>query len=76
MELALRQSLMVISTNYMQSTYLVAGLYVCLKICNSVVNMVVIGLVHGQSLMVISTLLLCKSASPLLCIVRFVIVYM
>ena len=33
----------------------------CLQICNSVVNMVVMGLVLGQSLMVISALLLCKS---------------
>ena len=42
---------------------------------NSVVKMVVMGLVLGQSLMVISALLLCKSISPLLCTVRFVVVY-
>ena len=37
-----------------------------------VVNMLVIGLVFGQNLMVISTMgiLLCKSISPLLCIMR------
>ena len=35
------------------------------------------GLVLGQCLMVIPALLLCKSIiSPLLCIVRFVVVYM
>ena len=37
------------------------GVCCCLQICNSVVNMVVMGLVLGQSLMVISFLLLCKS---------------
>ena len=47
-----------------------------LQICNSVANMVVMGLVLGQSLMVISALLLCKSVSPLLCTVRFAVVYM
>ena len=36
-------------------------------------NMVVMGLVLGQSLMVISTLLLCIYVFPLLFIVRFVI---
>ena len=36
----------------------------CLQMCNSVVNMVVMGLVLGQSLMVIiSTSLLCKRIS-------------
>ena len=37
------------------------GVCCCLQIRNPVVNMVVMGLVLGQSLMVISTLLLCKS---------------
>ena len=46
-----------------------------LQICYSVVNMVVMELVLGQSLMVISTLLLCKSIFPSLCILRFVVVY-
>ena len=53
---------------------LAVGVCCCLQICNSV-NMVVKVLVLGQSLMVISTLLLCKSISPLLCIMRFVVVY-
>ena len=51
----------------MQNTFkLAVGICRCLQICNSVVNMVVNGLVLGQSLMVISTLLLCKSISPFL----------
>ena len=36
------------------------------KICNSVVNMVVMGVPLGQSLIVIFTLLLCKGISPLM----------
>ena len=51
------------------------GVCCCLQICNSVVNMVVMGLILGQNLMVISTLLLGKSISLLLCTVRFVVVY-
>ena len=57
----------------MQNTFLIAvGVFWCLQICNLVVNMVVMGLVLGQSLMVIYTLFLCKSV----CIVKFVVVYM
>ena len=42
----------------MQNTFkLAVGVCCCLQICNSVVNMVVKGLVLGQSLMVVSTLL-------------------
>ena len=42
----------------MQYTFkLAVGVCCCLKICNSVVKMVVMGLVLRQSLMVISTLL-------------------
>ena len=60
----------------MQNTFkLAAGVCCCLQICNSVVNMVVKKLVLGQSLMVVSTLLLCKSISLFLCIMRFVVVY-
>ena len=59
----------------MQNTFkLAVDVCCCLQICNSVVNMVVKGLVLGQSLMVASTLFLCKSISPLLCIMRFVVV--
>ena len=59
-----------------QNTFkLAVGACCCfLQICNSVVNMVVKGLVLGQSLMVVSILLLCKSISPLLCIMRSVVV--
>ena len=47
----------------MQNTFqLTVGVWCCLQICNSVVNMVM-GLVLGQSLMVISHLLLCQSIS-------------
>ena len=60
----------------MQNTfYLAVGVCCCLQICNSVVKIVVKGLVLGQSLMVVSTLLFCKIISPLLCIMRFVVVY-
>ena len=50
--------------------YLAVGVCCCLQTCNSVVNMLVMGLVLGQSLMVISTMgiylvILCKSISPL-----------
>ena len=57
----------------MQNTFkLAVDVCCCLQLCNSAVNMVVKGLVLGQSLMVISILLLCKSISPLLYIMRFV----
>ena len=42
---------------------LAVGICCSLQICNSVVNMVVKRLVFGQSLMVVSTLFLCKSIS-------------
>ena len=58
----------------MQNTFqLAVSVCCCLQICNSVVNMVVKGLVLGQSLMVY---LPCKSISSLLRIMRFVVVYM
>ena len=45
-----------------RNTFLLAvGVFCCLQICNSVVILMVKGLVPGQRLMVISTLLLCKS---------------
>ena len=52
----------------MQSTfYLAVSVYCCLQICNSVVNIMVMRLVLGQSLMVISStgVLLYAKVSPL-----------
>ena len=48
------------------------GVCCCLQTCNLVVNLLVMGLVLGKSLMVISTTstypVICKSISPLQCI--------
>ena len=56
----------------MENTYLIScG---CMLLCNFENSGD--GVVLGQSLMVKTTLLLCISISPLLCIVRFVVVYM
>ena len=49
----------------MQNTFLLAvGVCCCLQICTSVVSMVAMGLVLGQSLMGVSILLLCKNSAP------------
>ena len=48
----------------MQNTFLLAlGVCCCLQICNSVVNMVVKGLVLGQSLRVVSIMGICYYAN-------------